>query len=225
MTELREAVICTPLRTPVGRMGGALAPLSALQLATHVVRAVVDRSKVAPDAVDRLIMAQCYPTMEAPALGRVVALDAGLPVGTTGYQLDERCGSGLQAVLNAALAIAGGVESMSNAPLYTEQGRRGIPDGGLLLRDALARGRETVGGRDYPTPDGNVGTAETLRREYGITRVSRGRRSSAATSIRAPTPLSKRSWPSDRCSPARIPSRRLPPATRAARTTPPPRAS
>jgi acetyl-CoA C-acetyltransferase len=179
MTELREAVICTPLRTPVGRMGGALAPLSALQLATHIVRAVVDRSKVAPEAVDRLIMAQCYPTMEAPALGRVVALDAGLPVGTTGYQLDERCGSGLQAVLNAAmevqtgvteLAIAGGVESMSNAPLYTEQGRRGIPDGGLLLRDALARGRETVGGRDYPTPDGNVGTAETLRREYGITR-------------------------------------------------------
>jgi acetyl-CoA C-acetyltransferase len=160
-------------------MGGALAPLNALQLATHIVRAVVGRSGVAPEAVDRLIMAQCYPTMEAPALGRVVALDAGLPVGTTGYQLDERCGSGLQAVLNAAmevqtrvtdLAIAGGVESMSNAPLYTEQGRRGIPDGGLLLRDALARGRETVGGRDYPTPDGNVGTAETLRREYGISR-------------------------------------------------------
>jgi acetyl-CoA C-acetyltransferase len=176
---LREVVVCTPVRTPVGRMGGSLAPLSALQLATHIVRALLERSKVAPDAVDRLIMAQCYPTMEAPALGRVVALDAGLPVTTTGYQLDERCGSGLQAVLNAAmevqtgvtdLAIAGGVESMSNAPLYTVEGRRGIPEGGLLLHDALARGRQTVGGIDYPTPDGNVGTAEALRREYGISR-------------------------------------------------------
>ena len=77
---LRDVVICTPLRTPVGRMGGALAPLHALELATLVVRAVVERSGVDPDAVERLVMAQCYPTMEAPALGRVVALDAGLPV-------------------------------------------------------------------------------------------------------------------------------------------------
>ena len=179
VTELREAVVCLPLRTPVGRMGGALASLSALDLATQLVRALVERSGVDPAAVDRLVMAQCYPTMEAPALGRVVALDAGLPVTTTGYQLDERCASGLQAILNLAmevqtgvtdLGIAGGVESMSNAPLYTEQGRRGIPDGGLLLHDALSRGRQTAGGRDYPTPDGNVGTAETLRREYGISR-------------------------------------------------------
>ncbi|MBT2517508.1 acetyl-CoA C-acetyltransferase [Streptomyces sp. ISL-90] len=179
MTELRDVVICSPLRTPVGRMGGALAPLSALDLATTVLRALVERSVVDPARVDGVIGAQGYPTMEAPAIGRVAALDAGFPVTTTGYQLDRRCGSGLQAVLNAAMevqtgvsdvVVALGVESMSNAPLYTEQGRRGVPPGGLLLRDALARGRETVGGRDYPTPEGNVGTAETLRAEYGITR-------------------------------------------------------
>ena len=179
MTELREVVICSPLRTPVGRMGGALAPLSALELATTVLRALVERSGVDPARVDGVIGAQGYPTMEAPAIGRVAALDAGFPVTTTGYQLDRRCGSGLQAVMNAAMevqtgvndvVVALGVESMSNAPLYTVDGRRGIPSGGLLLRDALARGRETVGGRDYPTPEGNVGTAETLRAEYGITR-------------------------------------------------------
>ena len=179
MTELREVVICSPLRTPVGRMGGALAPLSALHLATTVLRALVERSGIDPARVDGVIGAQGYPTMEAPAIGRVAALDAGFPVTSTGYQLDRRCGSGLQAVLNAAMevqtgvsdvVVALGVESMSNAPLYTEQGRRGVPQGGLLLRDALARGRETVGGRDFPTPDGNVGTAETLRAEYGISR-------------------------------------------------------
>ncbi|NEN07969.1 acetyl-CoA C-acyltransferase [Diaminobutyricibacter tongyongensis] len=179
MPELRDVVICSPLRTPVGRIGGVLAPLHALQLAETVLRALIARSGLDPAAVDGVIGSQGYPTMEAPAFGRVAALNAGFPVTTVGYQLDRRCGSGLQAVVNAAMevqtgvsdvVVAVGAESMSNAPLYTEQGRRGVPAGGLFLHDALARGRETVGGRDYPTPDGNVGTAETLRREYGITR-------------------------------------------------------
>jgi acetyl-CoA C-acetyltransferase len=179
MPDLREAVICSPLRTPVGRMGGALAPVSALGLAETVLRALLERTGLDPDAVDGVIGSQGYPTMEAPAFGRVAALNAGFPVTTTGYQLDRRCGSGLQAVLNAAMEvqtgvsdvlIAVGAESMSNAPLYTEQGRRGVPPGGLMLHDALARGRETVGGRDFPTPDGNVGSAEAIRREYGIGR-------------------------------------------------------
>ncbi|KQR12444.1 acetyl-CoA acetyltransferase [Cellulomonas sp. Leaf334] len=176
---MREVVICSPLRTPVGRLAGALAPLTARDLAVAVLRALVERTQLDVAAVDSVIGAQGYPTMESPALGRVAALDAGFPVTTTGYQLDRRCGSGLQAVLNAAMevqtgaadvVVALGVESMSNAPLYTEEGRRGLPAVGLLLHDALTRGRETAGGVDYPTPDGNVGTAETLRAEYGISR-------------------------------------------------------
>ncbi len=179
MPELRDVVICSPLRTPVGRMGGALAPVSALGLAEAVLRALLDRTGLDPAAVEGVIGSQGYPTMEAPAFGRVAALNAGFPVTTTGYQLDRRCGSGLQAVINAAMEvqtgasdvlIALGAESMSNAPLFTEQGRRGLPPGGLMLHDALARGRETVGGREFPTPEGNVGSAETLRREYGISR-------------------------------------------------------
>ncbi|MBN9630610.1 MAG: acetyl-CoA C-acetyltransferase [Actinobacteria bacterium] len=181
---MREVVICSPLRTPVGRMGGALAAASALGLAETVLRALLDRTGLDPAAVEGVIGSQGYPTMEAPAFGRVAALNAGFPVTTTGYQLDRRCGSGLQAVINAAMEvqtgasdvlIALGAESMSNAPLYTEHGRRGVPPGGLMLHDALARGRETVGGRDFPTPDGNVGSAETLRREYGIPREAQDR--------------------------------------------------
>ncbi|MFB9310526.1 acetyl-CoA C-acetyltransferase [Agromyces hippuratus] len=179
MTELREVVVCSPLRTPVGRMGGALATVPALELATTVLTALLDRTGVDPAAIDAVIAAQGYPTMEAPAIGRVAALDAGFGVATTGYQLDRRCGSGLQAVLNAAMevqtgvadaVIALGVESMSNAPLYTVEGRRDVSGAGLLLRDALSRGRETVGGRRFPTPEGNVGSAELLRAEYGISR-------------------------------------------------------
>jgi acetyl-CoA C-acetyltransferase len=181
VTELREVVICSPLRTPVGRMGGALATVPALELATTVLGALLARTGVDPAAIDGVIAAQGYPTMEAPAIGRVAALDAGFPVETTGYQLDRRCGSGLQAVLNAAMevqtgvsdaVVALGVESMSNAPLYTVEGRRGVTGAGLLLHDALSRGRETVGGRRFPTPDGNVGSAELLRAEYGISRAA-----------------------------------------------------
>ncbi len=179
MAELREVVICSPLRTPVGRMGGALSTVPALELATTVLRALLERTGIDPATIDGVIAAQGYPTMEAPAIGRVAALDAGFPVTTTGYQLDRRCGSGLQAVLNAAMevqtgvsdaVIAVGVESMSNAPLYTVEGRRGVSGAGLLLHDALARGRETVGGRRFPTPEGNVGSAELLRADYGISR-------------------------------------------------------
>jgi len=179
MPELREVVICSPLRTPVGRLGGALASVPALALAETVLGALLDRTGIDPGAVDGVIAAQGYPTMEAPAFGRVAALNAGFPVTTTGYQLDRRCGSGLQAVLNAAMEVQTGVsdcvvalgaESMSNAPVYTEQGRRGLPPGGLLLRDSLARGRETVGGRNFPTSEGNVGSAEEIRRRYGIGR-------------------------------------------------------
>lgn len=179
MTELREVVVCSPLRTPVGRFGGALAPVPAVRLAETVLRALLDRTGLDPAAVDGVIGSQGYPSTEAPAFGRVAALNAGFPVTTTGYQLDRRCGSGLQAVVSAAMevqtgvsdvVVAVGAESMSNAPLYTVEGRRGLPAGGLLLHDSLARGRRTVGGRFHPSPDGNVGAAELLRREYGISR-------------------------------------------------------
>ena len=73
MSELREVVVCSPLRTPVGRMGGVLAPVSALELATTVLRALLDRTGLDPAAVDGVIGAQGYPTMEAPAFGRVAA--------------------------------------------------------------------------------------------------------------------------------------------------------
>jgi acetyl-CoA acetyltransferase family protein len=180
MTELRDVVICEPLRTPVGRFGGALATASALSLATLVIERLMARTSLDGALVDDVIFGQSYPSSEAPPIARVAALDARLPVTVGGYQVDRRCGSGLQAVIDAALqvqtgaseiVIAGGVESMSNAPLYTVEGRRGISGAGLMLHDALTRGRSTAGGRFYPTPGGMLETAENLRRDYGIGRL------------------------------------------------------
>ncbi len=69
------------------------------------------------------------------------------------------------------LVLAGGVDSMSNAPIYTVEGRRGISGAGLMLHDSLTRGRVTAGGKNYITPDGMVETAENLRADYSISRV------------------------------------------------------
>jgi acetyl-CoA C-acetyltransferase len=177
---MREAVICEPLRTPVGGFGGSLRDVPAHALAVTVARELLARTKLPGDAVDDVIMGNCYPTMDAPAFGRVVALDAGLPVTATGLQLDRRCGSGLQSVLYAAMAVqtgasdvvlAGGAESMSNAPFYSSGirwGIKGVPS--IELQDALARGRVTAGGTNYPVPGGMLETAENLRKEYAIPR-------------------------------------------------------
>ena len=176
---MHDAVICEPLRTPVGRYGGVLKDVPAHELGTLVVRELVARTGIDPGTVEDVIFAQCYPSMDAPALGRVVGLDAGLPVSAGGMQLDRRCGSGLQAIINATMqvatgasdvVIAGGAESMSRAPLYTHEARWGLRGGGLELHDALARGRVTAGGINHPVPGGMLETAENLRRQYEIPR-------------------------------------------------------
>jgi len=180
MTTLREAVICEPIRTPVGGFGGAYKDLPAHVLAAAVARELLKRTGLPADAVDEVVLGNCYPTMDAPAFGRMVALDAGMPVSVTGLQLDRRCGSGLQAILLGAMQVqtgvadlifAGGAESMSNAPFYSTSMRWGIKGApSVALHDALARGRVTAGGANFPVPGGMIETAENLRREYSIPR-------------------------------------------------------
>ncbi len=176
---MRDAVICEPVRTPIGRFGGALRDMPAHQLAMTAVRAVIERTGLAAADIGEVLLGQCYATAEAPAIGRVAALDAGLPVQVTGLQLDRRCGSGLQAVIYAAMqvqtgasdvVVAGGAESMSSAAFYSTSMRWGARGGGILLHDTLARGRTTAGGKNFPVPGGMVETAENLRREYRISR-------------------------------------------------------
>jgi acetyl-CoA C-acetyltransferase len=174
-----DALICEPLRTPVGRFGGIFRDVSVTELATTVIKELLARTGLPPDAVDDVLLGQGYANGEAPALGRVAALDAGLPVDVPGLQIDRRCGSGLQAVLEAAMQVqtgvadvvlAGGAESMSQTELYSTGLRWGARSGGAMLEDRLVRGRVTAGGANYPVPGGMIETAENLRREYSIPR-------------------------------------------------------
>jgi acetyl-CoA C-acetyltransferase len=176
---MTEAVICEPVRTPIGRYGGVFKSLTAVDLGVAALTGLLERTGVAPDAVQDVILGHCYPSTEAPAIGRVVALDAGLPVTVGGMQVDRRCGSGLQAVIQACLqvssgandlVVAGGAESMSNVAFHSTGMRWGGARGGIAVHDGLARGRTTAGGRNYPVPGGMLETAENLRRQYGIPR-------------------------------------------------------
>ena len=176
---MTSVVICEPVRTPVGRFGGALSGLTAAELATTTLRALMQRTLLEEGSVDDVVLGHCYPSGEAPAIGRIAALDAGLGVGVPGVQIDRRCGSGLQAVLYAAmqvstgaarLVVAGGVESMSQVEHYALGLRRGVRGDGVQLMDRLARARVTAGGVSHPVPGGMLETAENLRARYGISR-------------------------------------------------------
>jgi acetyl-CoA C-acetyltransferase len=176
---MRDVVICEPVRTAVGGFGGSYKDVPAHVLGATVVEGLMARTKLPKDKVDDVIFAQCYPSMDAPALGRVVGLDAGLNVETGGMQIDRRCGSGLQAIINATMqvatgamdcVIAGGAESMSNAPFYSTSMRWGLGQGNLNINDGLITGRLTAGGKNFPVPGGMLETAENLRRDYQISR-------------------------------------------------------
>ena len=175
-----DIVLCTPLRTAVGAYGGQFVGVPVQQLAATVVKAVMERSGLKAADVDDLILGQASPNGAAPALGRVVALDAGLGETVPGMQLDRRCGSGLQAVVTAAahvatgaadVIIAGGAESMSRTEYTVDADVRwGKKGGNMVFRDRLAEARETAGGKNHPIPGGMIETAENLREAYSIAR-------------------------------------------------------
>ena len=176
---MRDVVICEPLRTAIGGYGGMFKSLTATELGVAALTGLLERTGIDPGVIDDVILGHCYPTAEAPAIGRVVALDAGLPITVGGQQVDRRCGSGLQAIINGVLqvasggsdvVVAGGTESMSNTAFYSMDMRWGAARTGVTVHDALTRGRSTAGGRNYPVPGGMLETAENLRRDYSISR-------------------------------------------------------
>ena len=175
---MRDAVICEPLRTPVGGFGGVFRDVPPARLAATVIEALVQRTSLPAEEIDDVILGQGYPNGEAPAIGRVAALDAGLGIEVPGLQIDRRCGAGLQAIMlgcmqvqtgASELVLAGGAESMSQAEFYAMGIRWGVR-GGVELADRLARPRVTAGGQRHVVEGGMIETAENVRREYGISR-------------------------------------------------------
>ena len=177
---MRRAALVAPVRTAVGRFGGALRDVPAETLAATVIKETVARSGIDPILIEDVVMGQSYANSEAPCIGRWAALEAGLPIRVAGLQTDRRCGTGLQALVTASMMVqtgaadvvlAGGVESMSNIEHYTTGARWGTRAGSLNLYDRLDRGRE----RSQPEwrfgkISGMIETAENVAARCGIGR-------------------------------------------------------
>jgi acetyl-CoA C-acetyltransferase len=177
---MRRAAIVSPLRTPVGKFQGSLSSMQAGDLGAVILRALVQRTGIDPERIDDVVFAQGYGNGEAPCIARWSLLAADLPISIPGYQLDRRCGSGLQSVIDAAMmvqtgaadvVIAGGVESMSNVEYYSTDMRGGARSGQSIMHDRLTRGRVMSQPISrFGVISGMIETAENLAKDYGITR-------------------------------------------------------
>jgi acetyl-CoA C-acetyltransferase len=177
---MREVAIVSPVRTAVGSFGGSLKDVSAADLAAAVIKAILEKTSLDPYKIDDVILGHGYPSGEEPAIGRLCALKADLPIEVPGYQLDRRCSSGLQSILNATMMVqtgaadvvlAGGVESMSRVEYYTTEMRWGGRLGSVTLHDRLTRARATASPEErFGVISGMIETAENLAKQYDIPR-------------------------------------------------------
>jgi acetyl-CoA C-acetyltransferase len=131
---MEQIVIVAAGRTPIGTFGGALKDVSARKLAETVIRGVIAKSSVDPSLIDEVILGNCIQRTDEANIARVAALDAGLGNRVTGFTVQRQCASGMQAIVSGAaqillgdceVVIAGGVESMSNAPYVLKNARWG----------------------------------------------------------------------------------------------------
>ncbi|MFP4304386.1 MAG: thiolase family protein [Rhodosalinus sp.] len=143
-----EIVLCTPLRTPVGRFGGTLASVPATELGRQAVAAVLDRSGLAPERVDAAIMGNVIQAGAGMNPARQAALNGGLPESAPAMTVNRVCGSGAQAIASAAMEVAlghadcvlaGGMESMDQGPYMLSKARWGYRMGAGTVEDATLR--------------------------------------------------------------------------------------
>ena len=176
---MEDVVIVSAVRTAVGKLGGGLKDVEPEDLGKIVISEALARAQVDPAEVDEVILGQTKQSADAANLARVAALKAGLPVEVPAYTVMRQCGSGLQAIHNAAqqimigeadVVVAGGVENMSKAPYYLRGARYGYGAGNAVLVDSNTESQP----RSQPIEVyGNLTmglTAENLAEKYGITR-------------------------------------------------------
>ena len=172
---MQDVVIVAATRTPIGSFHGALAPLSAVELGAVVIRSLLEKTAVAPEQIDEVILGQVLTAGSGQNPARQTALRAGLPVTVPALTINLVCGSGLKAVQQAVQAIrcgdadiviAGGQESMSNAPYFLDGARSGLRLGHASLKDSVVHDGLWDAFNDY-----HMGiTAENLADKFVISR-------------------------------------------------------
>ncbi len=180
-SQLRDAVIVDAVRTPVGRYGGVLRDVRPDDLAAHVIRELIRRTGIDPNLIEDVVFGASNQAGEDNRdVGRMALLLAGLPVAVAGQTVNRLCGSGMQAVASAALAvkagegeifIAGGVESMTRAPFVMAKPQAAFPRGEFKVYDTTIGWRFTNPRLAEMHPPYSMGeTAENVAERFGITR-------------------------------------------------------
>jgi len=176
MSKLTEEIyLLAAVRTPIGKFGGALASMTASQLGIESAKATLSRSGIDPADVDEVIFGNARQAGVGPNVARQIAIKSGLRHETPAYTVNQACGSGLRAIMNAAdqirlgqanVVLVGGTESMSNTPYLLTRARWGQRMGHGEVIDGMYRD-----GFQCPLADELMGaTAETLAEQYDISR-------------------------------------------------------
>ncbi|MGB6133935.1 MAG: acetyl-CoA C-acetyltransferase [Acidobacteriaceae bacterium] len=170
-----EIVIVSGVRTPVGKFQGSLSEVTATQLGATVVREAVKRARLKPEQIDECIMGNVVSAGLGQNPARQAALYGGLPPEVSAVTVNMVCGSGLRAVALAAqtiqtgngeIAVAGGMESMTNAPYLLPQARAGFRMGNQIAVDSMVNDGLWDAYNDFHMGQ----TAELVAEKYGITR-------------------------------------------------------
>src|SRR5688572_4736998 len=175
-----DLFLIAALRTPIGKFGGGLSAMTAAQLGTASAKATVERSGIDPAAIDEVIFGNARQAGVGPNVARQIAIRSNLRHEVPAYTVNQACGSGLRAIMNAAdqirlghatVVLAGGTESMSNTPYLLTRARWGMRMGDGEVIDGMIRD-----GFMCPLADEMMGsTAETLAEQYKISREEQDR--------------------------------------------------
>ena len=172
---MEKVFIAGACRTPIGKFGGTLSSVAAVDLGAIVIKEALKRAAITEDAVDHVYMGCVIQAGLGQNVARQAAIKAGLPVATTAETINVVCGSGLDAVNNAArmiqtgdaeIVVAGGMESMSNAPYVLKQARFGYRMGNAPVVDSMVNDALWDSFNDY-----HMGiTAENVCEQWKLTR-------------------------------------------------------
>jgi acetyl-CoA C-acetyltransferase len=170
---MKDIVITSATRTPIGAFGGSLKHVSAIELSQFIIESVIERTGIEKNKIEQVIMGNCFEPVDHN-IARIGLIKAGLPIETIAFHIVATCGSGMQAIICAAqsisddmvsAAIAGGVESMSTAPYLLKTARWGSRLQHVECTDLIWKAMQD------PAIGGGMGmTAENLADKYSISR-------------------------------------------------------
>ncbi len=176
---MKEVVVVSAVRTPIGSIGGTIKDVQPEVLTKIVIEGVIDKIKLDKSLIDEVIMGQTKQTTDAPNIARLASLMAKIPEKVPAYTVHRQCASGMQAILNGMqqiqcdysdIVLVGGVESMSTAPFYIRGARFGVGNGNTVFVDPNIESQPKSQPNDTYGTFNMIQTADNVAKQYNITR-------------------------------------------------------